>query len=87
MAVWLRIAEGHLPAGRQGCPTIPTTQVVRSFATLDTYQLVNAFFSSRQQLLIAWDRGDFMAVRAILATCPSSVLAHEFGHTLQVMAN
>lgn len=55
---------------------------------IDTYQLVNAFFSSRCNL-IAWDRGVFMAVAQEYFGDMSvnGVLAHEFGHALQVMAN
>lgn len=52
-----------------------------------TYKLVNAFFTSRCNL-IAWDRGVFMAV-AVKYFGPMSVtgvLAHEFGHALQAMA-
>ncbi|ORW12677.1 neutral zinc metallopeptidase [Mycobacterium lacus] len=53
----------------------------------ETYELVNAFFSSRCNL-IAWDRGVFMAVaRQYFGDMSvNGVLAHEFGHALQSMA-
>jgi predicted metalloprotease len=53
----------------------------------DTYKLVNAFFTSRCNL-IAWDRGVFMAVaqRYFGDMSVNGVLAHEFGHALQQMA-
>jgi predicted metalloprotease len=53
----------------------------------ETYQLVNAFFTSRCNL-IAWDRGVFMAVaqRYFGDMSINAVLAHEFGHALQQMA-
>ncbi len=53
----------------------------------DTYQLVNAFFTSRCNL-IAWDRGVFMAVaqKYFGDRSVNGVLAHEFGHALQQMA-
>ncbi|OSC42685.1 peptidase [Mycobacterium decipiens] len=53
----------------------------------DTYQLVNAFFSSRCNL-IAWDRGVFMSVaqQYFGDMAVNGVLAHEFGHALQAMA-
>ncbi|HUH68075.1 MAG TPA: neutral zinc metallopeptidase [Mycobacterium sp.] len=53
----------------------------------DTYQLVNAFFTSRCDL-IAWDRGVFMTVaqRYFGDMAVNGVLAHEFGHALQQMA-
>jgi len=53
----------------------------------DTYQLVNAFFTSRCNL-IAWDRGVFMPVaqRYFGDMSVNGVLAHEFGHALQQMA-
>jgi predicted metalloprotease len=53
----------------------------------DTYQLVNAFFTSRCNL-IAWDRGVFMAVaqQYFGDMAVNGVLAHEFGHALQNMA-
>jgi len=53
----------------------------------NTYHLVNAFFSSRCNL-IAWDRGVFMAVaqRYFGDMSVNGVLAHEFGHALQQMA-
>jgi predicted metalloprotease len=52
-----------------------------------TYKLVNAFFTSRCNL-IAWDRGVFMAVaqRYFGDMAVNGVLAHEFGHALQQMA-
>jgi predicted metalloprotease len=53
----------------------------------DTYKLVNAFFTSRCNL-IAWDRGVFMPVaqRYFGDLSVNGVLAHEFGHALQQMA-
>lgn len=53
----------------------------------ETYQLVNAFFTSRCNL-IAWDRGVFMAVaqKYFGDMSVNGVLAHEFGHALQQMA-
>jgi predicted metalloprotease len=53
----------------------------------DTYKLVNAFFTSRCNL-IAWDRGVFMPVaqRYFGDMAVNGVLAHEFGHALQQMA-
>lgn len=53
----------------------------------ETYKLVNAFFTSRCNL-IAWDRGVFMAVaqRYFGDMSVNGVLAHEFGHALQQMA-
>jgi predicted metalloprotease len=53
----------------------------------DTYQLVNAFYTPRCNL-IAWDRGVFMAVaRQYFGDMSvNGVLAHEFGHALQHMA-
>jgi predicted metalloprotease len=53
----------------------------------DTYKLVNAFFTSRCNL-IAWDRGVFMPVaqRYFGDMAVTGVLAHEFGHALQQMA-
>ncbi|OBK15040.1 peptidase [Mycobacterium asiaticum] len=53
----------------------------------DTYQLVNAFFTSRCNM-IAWDRGVFMAVaqQYFGDMSVNGVLAHEFGHALQTMA-
>ncbi len=53
----------------------------------DTYQLVNAFFTSRCNM-IAWDRAVFMAVaqQYFGDMAVNGVLAHEFGHALQVMA-
>jgi predicted metalloprotease len=53
----------------------------------DTYKLVNAFFTSRCNL-IAWDRGSFMPVaqRYFGDMSVNGVLAHEFGHALQQMA-
>jgi predicted metalloprotease len=53
----------------------------------DTYKLVNAFFTSRCNL-IAWDRGVFMPVaqRYFGNMSVTGVLAHEFGHALQQMA-
>jgi predicted metalloprotease len=53
----------------------------------ETYKLVNAFFTSRCNL-IAWDRGVFMAVaqRYFGDMSVTGVLAHEFGHALQQMA-
>lgn len=53
----------------------------------DTYQLVNAFFTARCNL-IAWDRGVFMPVaqRYFGDMSVTGVLAHEFGHALQQMA-
>ena len=52
-----------------------------------TYKLVNAFFTSRCNL-IAWDRGVFMAVaqKYFGDMSVNAVLAHEFGHALQSMA-
>ena len=53
----------------------------------DTYKLVNAFFTSRCNL-IAWDRGVFMAIaqRYFGDMSVNGGLAHEFGHALQQMA-
>jgi predicted metalloprotease len=53
----------------------------------DTYKLVNAFFTSRCNL-IAWDRGVFMPIaqRYFGDMSVNGVLAHEFGHSLQQMA-
>ncbi len=53
----------------------------------DTYKLVNAFYTSRCNL-IAWDRGVFMPVaqRYFGDMSVNAVLAHEFGHALQQMA-
>jgi predicted metalloprotease len=53
----------------------------------ETYKLVNAFFTSRCNL-IAWDRGVFMAVaqKYFGDMSVNAVLAHEFGHALQNMA-
>jgi predicted metalloprotease len=53
----------------------------------ETYKLVNAFFTSRCNL-IAWDRGVFMPVaqRYFGDMSVTGVLAHEFGHALQQMA-
>ncbi|ORB85282.1 peptidase [Mycobacterium kansasii] len=53
----------------------------------ETYQLVNAFFTSRCNL-IAWDRGVFMPVaeKYFGDISVTGVLAHEFGHALQTMA-
>jgi predicted metalloprotease len=53
----------------------------------NTYELVNAFFTSRCNL-IAWDRGVFMPVaqRYFGDMSVNGVLAHEFGHALQRMA-
>jgi predicted metalloprotease len=53
----------------------------------DTYKLVNAFFTSRCNL-IAWDRGVFMPVaqRYFGDMSVTGGLAHEFGHALQHMA-
>ncbi|GAB7142885.1 neutral zinc metallopeptidase [Mycobacterium riyadhense] len=53
----------------------------------ETYQLVNAFFTSRCNL-IAWDRGVFMAIaqKYFGDMSVNGVLAHEFGHALQSMA-
>nr|WP_108926275.1 peptidase [Mycobacterium montefiorense] len=53
----------------------------------ETYKLVNAFFTSRCNL-IAWDRGVFMPVaqRYFGDMSVPGVLAHEFGHALQQMA-
>ncbi|WP_454561175.1 neutral zinc metallopeptidase [Mycobacterium haemophilum] len=53
----------------------------------ETYQLVNAFFTPRCNL-IAWDRGVFMPVaqRYFGDMAVNGVLAHEFGHALQQMA-
>lgn len=52
-----------------------------------TYKLVNAFFTSRCNL-IAWDRGVFMptAQKYFGDMSVNGVLAHEFGHALQAMA-
>ncbi|WP_281373878.1 peptidase [Mycobacterium vicinigordonae] len=54
---------------------------------VDTYQNVNAFFTSRCNL-IAWDRGVFMATaqKYFGDMAVNGVLAHEFGHALQSMA-
>lgn len=53
----------------------------------ETYKLVNAFFTSRCNL-IAWDRGVFMpvALKYFGQMSVTGVLAHEFGHALQTMA-
>lgn len=53
----------------------------------DTYKLVNAFYTSRCNL-IAWDRGVFMPVaqKYFGDMSVNGVLAHEFGHALQNMA-
>ncbi len=53
----------------------------------DTYKLVNAFFTSRCNL-IAWDRGVFMPIaqRYFGDMSVNGGLAHEFGHALQQMA-
>ena len=53
----------------------------------DTYELVNAFYTSRCNL-IAWDRGVFMPVaqQYFGDMAVNGVLAHEFGHALQYMA-
>ncbi len=53
----------------------------------DTYQLVNAFYTARCNL-ITWDRGVFMPVaqRYFGDMSVNGVLAHEFGHALQQMA-
>jgi predicted metalloprotease len=53
----------------------------------NTYKLVNAFFTSRCNL-IAWDRGVFMPVaqKYFGDMAVNGVLAHEFGHALQQMA-
>lgn len=53
----------------------------------DTYKLVNAFYTSRCNL-IAWDRGVFMPVaqKYFGDMSVTGVLAHEFGHALQQMA-
>ncbi len=52
-----------------------------------TYKLVNAFFTSRCNL-IAWDRGEFMVIaqKYFGNMSVNGVLAHEFGHALQNMA-
>ncbi|WP_420714571.1 neutral zinc metallopeptidase [Mycobacterium sp. Aquia_213] len=54
----------------------------------ETYKLVNAFFTSRCNL-IAWDRGVFMPVaqKYFGDMSVTGVLAHEFGHALQQMAS
>lgn len=54
----------------------------------DTYKLVNAFYTSRCNL-IAWDRGVFMPIaqKYFGDMSVTGVLAHEFGHALQQMAN
>ncbi|QUR69553.1 peptidase [Mycobacterium spongiae] len=54
---------------------------------IDTYELVNAFFTSRCNM-IAWDRGVFMPVarKYFGDMSVNGVLAHEFGHALQIMA-
>nr|BBX79076.1 lipoprotein peptidase LpqM [Mycobacterium florentinum] len=54
----------------------------------DTYKLVNAFFTSRCNL-IAWDRAVFMPVaqKYFGDMSVTGVLAHEFGHALQQMAS
>lgn len=54
----------------------------------ESYRLVNAFYTSRCNL-IAWDRGVFMPVaqRYFGDMSVTGVLAHEFGHALQHMAN
>lgn len=54
---------------------------------IDTYDLVNAFFTSRCNL-IAWDRGVFIPVaqQYFGDMSVTGVLAHEFGHALQSMA-
>ncbi|WP_139830163.1 neutral zinc metallopeptidase [Mycobacterium triplex] len=53
----------------------------------ETYKLVNAFFTSRCNL-IAWDRAVFMPVaqKYFGDMSVTGVLAHEFGHALQQMA-
>lgn len=53
----------------------------------ETYKLVNAFFTSRCNL-IAWDRAVFMSVaqKYFGEMSVTGVLAHEFGHALQQMA-
>jgi predicted metalloprotease len=53
----------------------------------ETYKLVNAFFTSRCNL-IAWDRGVFLPVaqKYFGDMSVNAVLAHEFGHALQSMA-
>lgn len=53
----------------------------------ETYDLVNAFFTSRCNM-IAWDRGVFMPVaqKYFGDMSVNGVLAHEFGHALQTMA-
>lgn len=53
----------------------------------ETYKLVNAFYTSRCNL-IAWDRGVFMpmAQKYFGDMSVTGVLAHEFGHALQQMA-
>lgn len=53
----------------------------------DTYKLVNAFYTSRCNL-IAWDRGVFMPIaqKYFGDMSVTGVLAHEFGHALQQMA-
>ncbi|MDT5349542.1 MAG: hypothetical protein QOH91_2829 [Mycobacterium sp.] len=53
----------------------------------ETYKMPNAFFTSRCNL-IAWDRGEFMAVaqKYFGDMSVNGVLAHEFGHALQYMA-
>jgi len=53
----------------------------------DTYKLVNAFYTSRCNL-IAWDRGVFLAIaqQYFGDMSVTGVLAHEFGHALQHMA-
>jgi predicted metalloprotease len=52
-----------------------------------TYKLVNAFFTTRCNL-IAWDRGVFMPIaqKYFGDMSVNGVLAHEFGHALQNMA-
>ncbi len=62
MAVYGESLKGTFRRSASWCPTIPTTQVVRS-SYIDTYQLVNAFFSSRCNL-ITKDRGGLHGGRA-----------------------
>lgn len=53
----------------------------------DTYKLVNAFYTSRCNL-VAWDRGVFLPIakQYFGDMSVTGVLAHEFGHALQHMA-